>query len=223
MPRTARVIFPGCPHHVTQRGNNRQDVFFVDGDRQFFLGLLRSAAARYDVSIDGYCLMVNHIHLIATPRTADGLAETLKRSTQLYAQYVNRLHDRTGHLWQGRFYSSPLDEEHFWTALAYVENNPVRAGLVQPAWHWPWSSAAAHIGGKDPARLLNPATWTARLDPSAWQEVLSRGQTEETVNRVRLAANRGRPLGSDAFLAKLETFLGRRLRPQRGGRPKKKN
>ena len=142
MPRTARVVIPGCVHHVTQRGNNRQDVFFVDADRQMFLQYLREAAERFALRVEGYCLMTNHIHLVVTPQREDSLAGALKRVNQLYAQYVNRLHGRSGHLWQNRFFSCPLDREHLWRALVYVERNPVRARLCRKAWQWQWSSAA---------------------------------------------------------------------------------
>ena len=113
MPRAARVVIPGYPHHVTQRGNNRQEVFFVDSDRGVFLGQLAQAAERFELVIEGYCLMTNHIHLVATPKREDSLAGCLKRVNQLYAQQVNRLHGRSGHLWQDRFFSCTLDRGHF--------------------------------------------------------------------------------------------------------------
>ena len=127
----------GCVHHVTQRGNNRQDVFFVDDDRRVYLELLAQQAPRFGLSVQGYCLMTNHVHL---------LAKTLGRTHFLYTQYVNRLHGRSGHLWQNRFYSCALDEPQQWAALGYVERNPVRARLVRLAWRYEWSSAAAHCG-----------------------------------------------------------------------------
>jgi len=133
MPRSARLVIPGCPHHVTQRGNNGQDVFFVDDDRQVFLSLLGNASTKFGLIVEGYCLMTNHVHLMVTPTTVEALGQALKRVGQLYTQYVNRLHGRSGHLWQDRFFSCPLGEEHFWTAMAYVERNPVRAGMCRAA------------------------------------------------------------------------------------------
>lgn len=221
MARAARVIVAGCPHHVTQRGNNRQGVFFVDDDRRMFLDLLAEAAERFSVTVDGYCLMTSHLHLVATPRTPDGLAAAMKRTNQLYAQYVNRLHGRSGHLWQDRFFSCALDEEHFWTAMAYVERNPVRARLVRKAWRWPWSSAAAHVGEGPAAELLDLGAWRKRVSPAAWRERLMEREDEEAVAQLRLWTSCGRPLGSDRFVARLETLLGRRLRPLAHGRPRK--
>ena len=126
MPRSARIVIPDCAHHVTQRGNNRQDVFFVDEDREVYLKYLLDASGRFGLRIEGYCLMTNHVHLVATPYYETSLAEAMKRTNQLYAQYVNRMHRRSGHLWQNRFFSCTLDENHFQRALVYIERNPVR-------------------------------------------------------------------------------------------------
>lgn len=221
MPRNARVVIPGVAHHVTQRGNNRQDVFFVETDRQVFLQYLREAAQRFVLQLEGYCLMTNHIHLVVTPAREDSLALALKRVNQLYAQYVNRLHGRSGHVWQNRFFSCPLDPEHLGRVLIYVERNPVRARLCRDAWQWPWSSAAAHCGGDDPSALLDLASWTREMDPLKWRQRLTRPEDDRLVRSLRLATSRGRPLGSDTFIAKLETRLGRRLRPLPRGRPRK--
>src|SRR4030042_765949 len=133
MPRLARMVIPGVPHHITQRGNNRQDVFFVDDDRRVYLSLLQEPSRRYGLQLLGYCLMSNHVHLIATPARDDSLAKAVGRGHWLYTQYVNRLHGRSGHLWQNRFYSCALDEEHLVAARAYAERNPVRAKLVKQA------------------------------------------------------------------------------------------
>jgi len=220
MPRTARVVIPGCTHHVTQRGNNRQDVFFVDSDREVFLQYLREAAERFALQVEGYCLMTNHIHLVVTPKREDSLAEALKRVNQLYAQYVNRLHGRSGHLWENRFFSCPLDQEHVWRVLVYVERNPVRARLCRKAWTWQWSSAAAHCGGEDPWGLLDLASWKRDMSPARWRGMLERPDDDRLAASLQRATSRGRPLGSDKFVAKLETLLGRRLRPLPPGRPR---
>ncbi len=221
MPRSSRVVIAGCAHHVTQRGNNRQDVFFVDDDRRVFLALLAEAAERFELVVDGYCLMTNHVHLVVTPHRESSLADALKRTNQLYAQYVNRFHGRSGHLWQDRFFSCPLDEVHFWRALAYIERNPVRARLCRKAWRWRWSSAAAHCGGKDPTGLLDLPGWSEQMDTQRWRNLLTTAGDEQQLARLRLCTSRGRPLGSDKFVAKLETLLGRRLRPLPPGRPRK--
>ena len=223
MPRIPRVVVAGVAHHITQRGNNRQDVFFVDDDWRAYLSILSEQARRFGLRVEGYALMTNHVHLIATPKSADALAKAIGRTHWLYTQYVNRLHGRSGHLWQNRFYSCALDEAHFWQALAYVERNPVRARLVRKAWRWRWSSAAAHCGGKDPTGLLDLPAWQARQTPEAWKAVLEQPQEAGELQRLRRAVGRGRPLGSDAWIAKLERAVGRRLRPLPVGRPRKKN
>jgi putative transposase len=205
---------------VTQRGNNRQDVFFVDDDRRFYLWLLREQATRHGLAVDAYCLMPNHVHLVATPAQHVSLAEAFRRVNLVYAQYVNRLHGRSGHLWQNRFFSCVLDEEHYWAAMLYVERNPVRAGLAPAAWQWGWSSAAAHCGGADPSGLLPLDEWRARMDGPSWKGRLARSEDELTLKRLRLCTSRGRPLGSDGFVSKLEVLLGRRLRPRPHGRPR---
>jgi putative transposase len=170
-----------------------------------------------------YCLMTNHVHVIATPQFEESLAKGLGRTHFRYAQYVNRLHGRSGHLWQNRFYSCPLDDDHYWTAMAYVEQNPVRARLVRRAWPYKWSSAAAHCGlAKDRSGLLDLDRWKEWVTPSNWKETLTDMLGEETLSAVRLNTHRGRPLAGDAFLSKLEALLGRRLRPLPVGRPPKK-
>jgi putative transposase len=221
MPRTSRVVIEGCAHHVTQRGNNRQDVFFVDDDRRQFLALLAEAAERFGLTVDGYCLMTNHIHLVVTPERQSSLADALKRTNQLYAQYVNRFHGRSGHLWQDRFFSCALDEMHRWRAMVYIERNPVRARLSRKAWSWPWSSAAGHCGGDDLTGLLDLSGWHEQMDAARWCDLLTRDDDQQELTRFRLYTGRGRPLGSDKFVAKLETLLGRRLRPLPHGRPAK--
>jgi putative transposase len=134
MPRAARIVVPGVAHHVTQRGNNRQDVFFTDDDRRFYLKPLREQAERFVLAVTGYCLMTNHVHLIVTPGEQQSLARAVGTMHLIYSQYVNRLHGRSGHLWQNRFYSCPLDGEHEVAAVRYAERNPVRAGMVQLPW-----------------------------------------------------------------------------------------
>ncbi|MCK4627112.1 MAG: transposase [Phycisphaerae bacterium] len=222
MPRIARTVIPGCPHHITQRGNNRQDVFFVDDDRRVYLEILKAQSDRLGLAVHGYCLMRNHIHLVATPQTPDSLANAVGRTHWLYTQYVNRLHGRSGHLWQNRFYSCGLDDVHFWMALAYVERNPVRAGIVRRAWRYPWSSASSHCGQPDKTGLLDLRQWFEMSADMDWLEVLNGPMETDRVSRLRLYTSRGRPLGSDKFISKLEALLGKRLRPLPVGRPKKK-
>ncbi len=222
MPRVARVVIPGLAHHVTQRGNNRQDVFFVDDDRRAYLEILRQRCADAGVGVLGYCLMTNHVHLVMVPRDEAGLARALGRTHFAYTQYVNRLHGRSGHLWQNRFYSCTLDETHAWQALRYTERNPVRAGLARRAWRYAWSSAAAHAGEADDAsQLLDLVAWRTEWPPARWRAELTEPLEESLVDQLRHRTHTGRPLATDAFLSKLERRLGRRLRPLPVGRPKK--
>ncbi len=221
MPRVARIVIPGCPHHITQRGNNRQDVFFVNDDRRVYLEILKAQAERFALTVQAYCLMTNHVHLIATPKSRESLAKAVGRTHWLYTQYVNRLHGRSGHLWQNRFYSCALDEQHFWTAMVYVERNPVRAKLVRAAWRYGWSSAAAHCGGRDGSGLLDLAAWGRLPRGGDWRDSLGKALQKDVLSKLRVWTHRGRPLGSDRFVAKLERALGRRLRPLPVGRPKK--
>ena len=222
MPRLARAIAVGCAHHITQRGNNRQDVFFVDDDRQVYLQLLKEQADKYGLEILAYCLMDNHIHLVAVPQQEDSLAKAIGRTHFRYTQYINRFQKRSGHLWQGRFYSCALDGRHLRPAIQYVELNPVRAKLCRKPWRYEWSSAAAHTDEKAESELLNLPRWYKQITAEAWRKELAEGLTEAEVAKIRLRTHTGRPLGSDSFLSKLETLLGRRVRPLAVGRPKKR-
>jgi putative transposase len=199
-------------------------VFFVDDDRVTYLGLLREESERYGLAVEGYCLMDNHVHLIVTPKLAAALATVLGRAHYRYAQYINRMHRRSGHLWQNRFYSCPLDVDHYWTAMVYAEQNPARARLVRCPWRYPWSSAAAHCGaGHDKSGLLDLDVWAKSLAAKGWKQTLAERLKPPVVSTLRLNTHRGRPLGSDAFLRKIESLVGRRLRPLPVGRPRTKN
>jgi putative transposase len=215
------MVIPGLPHHVTQRGNNRQDVFFVDGDRVRYLDLLGEQCDREGVRLLGYCLMTNHVHLVAIPRQEDSLQRAVGRTHYLYAQYVNRLHGRSGHLWQGRFFSCALDEPHALEALRYVERNPVRAKVTRVPWTYRWSSAAAHTGAGGAMGLLDEEGWRELAGGLDWKEWLRTRDDASVLASLRLNTRTGRPLATDAFLSKLETLVGRRLRPLPVGRPKK--
>lgn len=141
-------------HHVTQRGNARQYILNSDGERMVYLDLLRQSVQLHSLSVIGYCLMSNHVHLVVIPRKATAMAKALKEAHGRYATYWNAAHASSGHAWRGRFYSCPLDTAHLWEALRYAELNPVRAGLVAHAQEWKWSSAAAHCGTSEPDELL---------------------------------------------------------------------
>ena len=222
MARQARIVVPCVPHHVTQRRNNRQDVFFVDDDRRVYLSYLKESAARYGVAVWAYCLMTNHVHLVATPENEASLSKTLGRTHLMYAQYIHRLHGRVGHFWQSRFYSCALDEVHAVAATAYVELNPVRAGMAESPFAYRWSSAAAHCGqGGDRSGMLDLSAWFEQTPATEWEAMLEAiRDSKGAIDALRVHARTGRLRGGDAFLSKVETYLGCRI-PIRGrGRPK---
>jgi putative transposase len=219
MPRVARIVIPGIPHHVTQRGNRRGTVFFGDPDRHAYLSLLRTYADRQSVEVLAYCLMQNHVHLVVVPRQSDGLHLTLKPLHMQYAQRVNRLHDWHGHLWQGRYFSSPLGDDYFWAAIRYVERNPVRAGLTDRASDYPWSSAAARCRGTADPVLTTCPVWTRQLSAVRnWPEWLETHDEPECLELLRRRADKGLPCGSPDFIAHLERTTGRDFGERARGR-----
>ncbi|MBI5120863.1 MAG: transposase [Rhodospirillales bacterium] len=220
MTRLARIVAPGLPHHVTQRGNRRQPTFFGEEDYRFYLDLLAESGARFGLSIWAYCLMPNHLHLIAVPETESSLAQALGEAHRRYTRKINASQGLTGHLWQGRFASFVMDESHLLAAARYIERNPVRAGLVQAPEDWAFSSARAHLkGANDSLALVAPLL---ALVPD-WKNFIagdSREMNEETV-KIRRHISTGRPLGDGAFVTTLENRLGRSLAKKKPG-PKKK-
>lgn len=192
---------PGVAHHVTQRGTNRQVVFLSQSDRKVYLDLLRENAKTAGVSILAYCLMPNHIHLIAEPIEELALATMLRRVHGRYSQYFNARKQRSGHLWQNRFYSCPLERAHLWNALAYVERNPVRAGLVKRVEDFAWSSAASHLNGRDTSRALDMEFWKEVGGAPFWEVLLRQEEPESWRRDLRRATFAGKALGSEDFLA----------------------
>ena len=217
MGRFARVVAVDAPHHLTQRGNGRRFILDCDADRATYLSLLRENIQLYRVSLIGYCLMSNHVHLIVVPRTADGLAQALKQTHGRYASYWNAVHQSSGHVWQGRYYSCPLDEPHLWEALRYTELNPLRAGLVAEAESWPWSSAASHCGTEPADDSLALEMWRSHWTPSEWRNYLAAGESESRLAVIRRRTHTGRPLGSAEFIHSMEKIAQRRLAPQKRG------
>jgi putative transposase len=214
MARLARAVFPGLPHHVTQRGNGRQQTFFDDGDYAFYASLLREHCAAAGVAIWAWCLMPNHVHLILVPSDEDGLRRVLSRVHRIYAGQVHARLKRTGHFWQGRFGCVAMDEEHLCAALRYVALNPVRAGLVERAQDWRWSSARAQLGLSDDAMTAVQATLDRIPD---FAGLLAAAEDEEATKRLRCAESVGRPVGSAEFLERLEASHDRRLRREKPG------
>lgn len=219
MARLARIVVPGIPHHVTQRGVRGMRVFFSDADYRAYLRILGRMARRHRLAVWAYCLMPNHVHLLVVPSDESGLARPLGEGHRRYALQTNRRRGWTGHLWQERFASFPMDEPHLRAAIRYVLLNPVRAGLVASCVDWPHSSARAHVCGESDS-LIDPRPCAERItDWARFLESRDDGRTEAVRNHTSI----GRPLGSEAFVEGLERVTGRRLTPRRAGRRAKRN
>lgn len=214
MARIARIVVPGFPHHVTQRGCRRQQIFFSASDYRFYLDLLRRKKSEAGVSIWAYCLMPNHVHLVVVPEAEQSLARLLAPTHRKYALAVNRREQWQGHLWQERFHSFVMDERHLFAAVRYVELNPVRAKLCDSVLDWPWSSARAHFAGRDDG-LVDVRPMLERVDN--WEDYLSATVTDVDDDALRKHIRSGRPAGDDGFIATVEVLTGRRLSKLRSG------
>ena len=222
MPRHKRIVALNVPHHITQRGNNRRDVFFSDADRDVYLTLLASYSQRFGVKIMGFCLMSNHVHVLAVPSRPDSLAKTFGRTHNDYARWLHIRRGESGHLWQNRFFSCPMDDTYCWAVLAYIERNPVRAGVVTKAENSIWSSAAAHLDCGPAPCWLDLERWRSAWNPERWGVVLKEGLYEaELQERMREATQGGRPFGSARFVAECEARLGMQLGKRKPGRKPK--
>lgn len=214
MPRFSRVVVPGVPHHVIQRGSRRQQVFFSDSDRALYLALLSSAAQSRGVLIWAYCLMSNHVHLVAVPSSPQALASAISEVHGAYSRHVNFRQGWRGYLWQGRFKSCPMDDTHAVAAIRYVERNPVRAGIVDRADQFCWSSAGAHCG-KTVSPVLAPCPLVS--EPAVWASFLEVPDLSPQALELEDNTRTGRPLGHASFVDRLEQELCRPLRPGRRG------
>ena len=216
MPRMARLVVPRYPHHITQRGARRQRTFFEESDYAAYLELIRDFKDEAGVEIWAYCLMPNHVHFVAVPERADGLASLFGKTHARYSKLINQANEWRGHLWQQRFYSVVMDEPHVLAAVRYVELNPVRGGLSRCAEEWPWSSARGHLGtASDP--LLDCEPMQRRI-PN-WRRYLSEEVDPELVDKIRKKTLSGQPAGDAGFVEQLERLTGRDLRRRRVGRP----
>jgi putative transposase len=213
------------PQHITQRGNNRQDVFNSTDDRKLYLKLLNDEATRHNVRVLGWCLMTNHVHLILIPDDGASLALALGHAHSQYALAFNRSKEKVGHLWQNRFHSCTLQASHLIRALRYVELNPVRAGLAGSALDWPWSSARAHVlhGLADPLMGGDWPEWFRGWDYAGWKECLGSDLADGELQTIRRATRTGEPFGTGEFLRELEQQLGKSLHVGDRGRPKKQS
>jgi len=214
MARLARLVIPGLPHLVTQRGNGRARTFFGDDDYGLYRDLLAEHCGAAGVEVWAWCLMPNHVHLILVPSDADGLRRALSGVHRRYAGIIHARRRRTGHFWQGRFGSVVMDEDHLAAALRYVSLNPVRARLVARARDWRWSSTRAHLTGKDDG--VTARAPVHRRFPR-FAELLALKPDIDLYARLRAAESIGRPLGDDRFLARIERLTGLSLKPRKRG------
>ena len=219
MPRIPRIVVPGEPHHVIQRGNRRLPTFFCEDDYCFYLEWLHTCCEKYAVKIWAYCLMTNHVHLILVPAKESGLRLALGEAHKRYTAYINKRERWTGHLWQGRFSSYPMDEAYLLAAARYVELNPVRADIVKCPCEYKWSSARAHVKGEDD-QFVDVAPLLS-LVPD-WESFLTGADSAEMQEHIKKHSRTGRPLGSNAFFDRLQQVLGKDVRPQKPG-PKMNN
>lgn len=219
MPRIARIVVPNFPHHITQRGNRRQPVFFQEQDRYEYLRLIKKFSLVYGTKIWAYCLMDNHVHLIMVPNNEKTLTRTLQEAHRRYTRYINFREGWRGYLWQGRYASFPMDEKHLIAAIRYVERNPVEAKIVNRAEDYKWSSAKAHVyKTNDP--ILNDCYLTNKIKD--WSRFLNNLSTNNKKGLIEKSIRTGRPLGSDEFIENLEKKLKRPLKRKKPG-PKKSN
>jgi putative transposase len=217
MARLARVVIPGCPHHVTQRGNGRARTFFGDHDYALYRDLLAASCRAAGVEVWAWCLMPSHVHLILVPSDPDGLRRALAPVHRRYAGVVQARRKRSGHFWRGRFSAVAMDEEYLAAALRYVSLNPVRARLADRPQDWRWSSTRAHLRGKDDGMT---ALAPIRDRFPRFAGLLASKPEADLFARLRAAESIGRPLGNDRFLERLERRTGRALKPgKRGPKP----
>jgi len=210
MPRIARI----------QRGNYKQTVFNKDIDYKFYIECLNEYCEKYKLSVLAYCLMPNHVHFIVIPENEDSLSKTFNSCHMRYAHYFNKKNNLTGHLWQGRFYSCVLDDKHLYSAVRYIENNPLRAKLVEKAYNWNWSSAKEHINNEKSSLSLVDIAKFMEIDD--WKAYLFQKEEEEVIKKIRANTLTGRPSGNDTFIEELEKTFGKRLKALPHGRPRRK-
>ena len=216
MSRIARVVVPGYPHHITQRGNRRAQTFFSDGDYRAYIRFLAKEKELAEAEIWAYCLMPNHTHVVVVPKRPDSLAALFKEAHRKYTRRINSRMRWSGHLWQERFHSFPMDELHTFNAVRYVELNPVRAGICETAEEWPWSSVHAHMRKEDDL-LVRVEPMLQRV--KNWDAYLDEDVPESVLKLIRQHGRTGRPVGSEDFVRALERKTGRSLRKRRPGPP----
>ena len=228
MPRPPRICIPGLPHHVVQRGNNRNATFYDHGDYEKYLTLLGEAAEKHGSAIHAYVLMTNHVHLLITPSSSDGLSLTMQTLGRRFVTYINKSYGRTGTLWEGRFKCSVIDSDHYCIAChRYIDLNPVRAGMVEDPVNYPWSSCRNNARGYSSGLLTPHASYlqlgtTKNARAARYHALIAGAPHESSMQDIRHGITKGLPVGSDQFRAEIEKHLGRRLGKRKVGRPAKR-
>ena len=226
MARLPRFVIPGQPQHVIVRGNNREAIFYAEADYQFYLEKLKQACDKHQCDLHSYVLMTNHVHLLITPHTQDGLSKALQMIGRYYVQYFNFTYERTGTLFEGRYKATVIDSEHYLlSCYRYIELNPVRAAMVAHPGEYPWSSYAINALGKEDVReLVTPHKEYLLLDSNpikrqaAYRALIKTRISEKTLEDIRESTNKSWVLGSDRFKAQIEKKTGRVSAPRaRGG------
>jgi putative transposase len=228
MPRKPRLFIAGYPYHVTIRGNNKNDVFYSDSDRRFFLSCLKEAKELTGSKLYAYCLMTNHIHLVLEPSLANGVSLMIQNLGRKYVRYVNAKHNRTGTLWEGRFKSSLIDKDaHLLACLRYVEVNPVRAGIVKHPEDYPWSSFCERMGSVTALGLIDfdevflGLGDTLDLSLKKYHKFVLEGVADEELRGIRVCTEGGGIIGPEDFVGEISRFVGRNLQIKKKGRPRK--
>jgi len=221
MPRIARIIGVGYPHHIVQRGNNREKVFLDRGDYERYLSFLSKYSEEKEVAVLAYCLMPNHTHLLVRPSEVEALPKMMQGITLSYSKYFNGENGRTGRLWECRYHCMVVDgESYLWTVSKYIEHNPVRAGIVKRPEDYPYSSAKAHILGRKDPLLKEPPFDKSELNE--YRRFIRSEEDKKITQEIRKQTRLGKPLGDGGFLNVLSERLGRSLSFRPKGRPRKK-
>jgi putative transposase len=223
MPRLPRYVIPGQPQHVIQRGNNRSVIFADDADYQFYLNKLRDISQRLQCAVHAYVLMSNHVHVLLTPYTADGIGKLMQSLGRYYVQYFNYTYERTGTLWEGRYRATVIDsEQYLLTCMRYIELNPVRAGMVAHPSEYPYSSYPHNAKGKaeplvQPHALYQRLGGTAEERQAAYRALFKARIPEATLSEIRDATNKAWALGNDRFRQEIEKLAERQAAPKSKG------
>ena len=222
MPRIARITEIDFPHHIVQRGNNRQRIFFDDNDKKKYLDLLRRYSEECSCKINAYCLMPNHIHMILIPLLINALSKMMQKLSLGYTQYINKKYKRTGRLWECRFYSSLIEKEmYLWAACRYIARNPVRAKIVEKIEEYKWSSASARYYYKVEQSNFVAPIWHDNLEKQEYMKFLDQPDNENDLTIIRKTILKGTPLGSANFIKCISEKLGITIKTKPKGRPRK--